>query len=41
VCIRVVAEGPESQDMPYFTAKGSFHCDDTMALLAGLSDEAK
>jgi PAS domain S-box-containing protein len=41
VCIRVVAEGPEPQDMPYFTAKGSFHCDDTMAFLAGLSDETK
>jgi signal transduction histidine kinase/CheY-like chemotaxis protein len=41
VCIRVVAEGPEPQDAPYFTAKGSFHCDDTMEFLAGLSDEAK
>ena len=41
VCVRVITEGPEPQDMPYFTAKGSFHCDDTMALLAGLSDEAK
>ncbi len=41
VCIRVVAEGPEAQDMPCFTANGSFHCDDTMAFLAGLSDEAK
>jgi PAS domain S-box-containing protein len=41
VCVRVITEGPEPQDMPYFTPKGSFHCDDTMAFLAGLSDEAK
>ena len=41
VCIRVVTGGPEPQDMPYITAKGSFYCDDTMELLSVLSDEAK
>ena len=41
VCIRVVAGRPEPQDAPYITAKGSFHCDDTIELLSVLSEEAK
>ena len=37
VCIRVAAGTPEPQDMACVTPCGSFHCEDTMALLAGLS----
>ena len=36
-CIRVAAGTPEPQDMACVTPCGSFHCEDTMALLAGLS----
>ncbi|MGD0231216.1 MAG: transporter substrate-binding domain-containing protein, partial [Syntrophorhabdales bacterium] len=40
-CIRVVAGAPEPQDMACVTPFGSFHCEDTMTLLAGLSAQEK
>ncbi len=40
-CIRVVTGKPEPQDTPFMTPRGSFHCEDTMQLLAALSDEEK
>ncbi len=41
VCIRVIGAGPEPQDAPYITAKGSFYCEDTMNLLSTLSEGEK
>ena len=40
-CIRVVTGRPETQDMPYMTPGGSFHCGDTLELLSVLSEEEK
>jgi PAS domain S-box-containing protein len=40
-CIRVVAGTPEPQDMACATPCGSFHCEDTMALFAGLSAQER